>query len=924
LFQNTTTSRTPNKTMPPKNTLTNKTKMPSTNKKQSITKLSSNFLLIVESPSKCAKIESYLGDKYQCISSKGHIREIDGLSSINTKDKFQIEYTIIKEKKDHVETMRKTVAKYSPLNILLATDDDREGEAIAWHICQVCGLDPTQTKRIVFHEITQPALLAAVANPTKINLSLVAAQQARQVLDMVVGFKISPLLWRNLGSNRKNALSAGRCQTPALRLVFDNHNQYKEAVTSGIGQVHRVSGIFTNRGIKFDLEQDFASHELVAEFLEKTKTHDHRLTIGKTRPSTRAPPKPFNTSRLLQVASNSCRLSPKRTMELCQTLYQSGLITYMRTECQKYSDVFLQKGVAYIAEQYGEDYVGDISNITLLDTTMPHEGIRVTNLALRHFSNNDQMLVRLYGLIWRNTVESCMATAKYNMTEYRISGPRMEALQPDVWYKYVMETPVFLGWKRVEIKDAGADLLTETQSTESSLALYLEQIAKSETPVTWSLIESKVANENRLPSHYTEASLIQKLEDLGIGRPSTFASIVETIQERGYAKKMDVVGIKQKCTEYKLRSSSLEKTIVERSFGDERDKLVIQPTGILVLEFLLNYFADCFSYDYTKSMEDDLDIISSQSSEIAMSTWYQICRKCFDDITERSKPLAKQTKQTFALSDTADYVLVFNTYGSSLKRTTQTEDDDDQPKYVKIRPDVELDVEKAKRGEYAMSELIWREDNGCLGSYNGSPVYIKKGKFGLYAEWTKNTNAIEKQTISLKPLNKSAEHIELEEVIRLIKQKESVLSQEDAAAMFLPQSLMDREWVVDGEDEDYEAPSSVYGVTSSTSGTIPERETSVGIGRFSGETTQHCVSVRSENAPSGGTTSDKTLLRSLRPDLSIRKGKYGPYIFHKSSQMTKPAFHPIKPLKDKWESMANLELIAAIENAYHISNSHSP
>ena len=882
----------PNKTMPPKNLSNNKTPATKT-KKQSIPKLSQNYLLIVESPSKCAKIESYLGDKYQCISSKGHIREIDGLSSINTKDKFQIEYTIIKEKRDHVETMRKTVAKYSPLNILLATDDDREGEAIAWHICQVCGLDPTQTKRIVFHEITQPALLAAVANPTKINLSLVAAQQARQVLDMVVGFKISPLLWRNLGSNRKNALSAGRCQTPALRLVFDNHNQYKEAVASGIGQVHRVSGIFTNRGIKFDLDQDFASPELVAEFLEKTKTHDHRLTIGKTRPSTRAPPKPFNTSRLLQVASNSCRLSPKRTMELCQTLYQSGLITYMRTECQKYSDVFLKKGVAYIEEQYGADYVGDISNITLLDTTMPHEGIRVTNLALRHFSNNDQMLVRLYGIIWRNTVESCMATAKYNMTEYRICGPKIEAMQPDLWYKYVMETPVFLGWKRVEIKDAG--ILTETQSTESSLALYLEQIAKSTTPVTWSLIESKVANENRLPSHYTEASLIQKLEDLGIGRPSTFASIVETIQERGYAKKMDIVGIKQKCTEYKLRPSisSLEKTIVERSFGDERDKLVIQPTGILVLEFLLNYFADCFSYDYTKSMEDDLDIISSQPSEIAMSSWYQICRKCFDDITEMSKPLAKQTKQTFALSDTADYVLVFNTYGSSLKRTTQTEDDDDQSKYVKIRSDVELDVEKAKRGEYAMSELVWREDNGCLGSYNGSPVYIKKGKFGLYAEWNDDKNT--KQTIGLKPLNKSAEHIALEDVVGIIKQKASVLSQEDAAAMFLPQN------VLDGEDEDYESSSSqpyellnglsssVYGVTSSTS------------------------------APSGGTTSDKTLLRTLRPDLSIRKGKYGPYIFHKSSQMTKPAFHPIKPLKDKWESMANLELIAAIENAYHLT-----
>jgi topoisomerase IA-like protein len=284
-----------------------------------------------------------------------------------------------------------------------------------------------------------------------------------------------------------------------------------------------------------------------------------------------------------------------------------------------------------------------------------------------------------------------------------------------------------------------------------------------------------------------------------------------------------------------------------------------------------------------------------------MSSWFQICRKCFDDITERSKPLAKQTKQTFALSDTPDYVLVFNTYGSSLKRTTGVDNDDAQPKYVKIRPDVELDVEKAKRGEYAMSELVWREDNGCLGSYNGSPVYIKKGKFGLYAEWSDEKNT--KQTISLKPLNKSAEHITLEDVAKLIKQKSSVLSQEDATAMFLPQSLIDR------EDEEYESSSSqpyelLNGLSSSVYGVTKSNVTS------------------STCAPSGGTTSDKTLLRTLRPDLSIRKGKYGPYIFHKSSQMTKPAFHPIKPLKDKWESMANLELIAAIENAYHLTSSN--
>ena len=870
-----------------------------------------NFLLIVESPSKCAKIESYLGPKYQCISSKGHIREIDGLSSINTKDKFQIEYTLIKEKRDHVETMKKTVAKYSPLNILLATDDDREGEAIAWHICQVCGLDPVVTKRIVFHEITQPALLAAVNAPTKINLSLVAAQQARQVLDMVVGFKISPLLWRNLGSNRKNALSAGRCQTPALRLVYDHHQKYTQLRSVGMTQIYKVSGIFTNRAIKFDLDTDITSQESLLKFLEKSKTHEHRLTIGKTRPSTRTPPKPFNTSRLLQIASNQCRLSPKQTMNLCQTLYQSGLITYMRTECQKYSDVFLKKSSEYIKTEYGEAYVGDLAAITLLDATMPHEGIRVTNLSLTSMTSNDAGLTRLYGLIWRNTVESCMATAKYNMTEYSVSSSLK-----DTQYKYTMETPVFLGWRRVEIKDATA--LTNTQATESSLALYLEQIAKSLTPLAWSLIDSKVTIDSRMPHHYTEASLIQKLEDLGIGRPSTFSSIVETIQERGYVKKTDVKGILQKCTEYKLRPSSshqfvIDKTESEKSFGDEKDKLVIQPTGILVLEFLLQHFDDCFSYDYTKSMESELDIISSRPSDEALATWHEICRKCFDDITEKSKPLAKQTKQTFPLSDTADHVLVFNTYGASIKTLLKG-----KPEYSKIRPEVELDLEKAKRGEYTMAELIWREDNGCLGEYQGSPVYLKKGKFGLYAEYgTEISKPKGKNTINLKPLNKEANEIVLEDVVGLIEQKSNVINQEDAAAMFLPQSVFD----TDGSMSELSVMKSGYGQEAKSNVRITPDAKREEL-EDSSEKTHRVFVGRMELspvAPSGGTGSNKTLLRALRPDLSIRKGKYGPYIFHQTAKMSKPAFHPIKPLKDKWESMANLELITAIENTYRLS-----
>jgi DNA topoisomerase-1 len=473
-----------------------------------------------------------------------------------------------------------------------------------------------------------------------------------------------------------------------------------------------------------------------------------------------------------------------------------------------------------------------------------------------------------------------MSAAKYTVVDVSVSSPSLSRS-----YKYIVETPVFLGWRKLEARDS-ADLTGE-QATDSGMLFYLEQIATSDKPVTWSLIESKVAMDSRAPAHYTEASLIQKLEDLGIGRPSTFSTIVETIQDRGYAKKTNIAGIRQQCVEWKLRSipetkskeceetpencvrrslrnadaTNIERIETERIFGEEKDKLVIQPTGELVLEFLVKHFDDCFSYGYTKSMEDELDVVASQSSEKAMAEWFQICRRCFDDISERSKPLARQTKQTFALADTSDYVLIFNSYGASLKRVGE------EVEYAKVRPDATIELEKAKRGEYTAAELIWREDNGCLGTYQNAPVYLKKGKYGLYAEYGN------KETVNLKSVDKSPDSITLNDVVAVIKSKSvHVMSESAAAAMFLPCS----------ELEPCENPTKEgYGV----------------------------------NAPE----TSKAIIRALRPDLSIRKGKYGPYIFHKTAAMSKPEFYALKPIIKKWQEMADLELIAWIENTYRVN-----
>ena len=280
------------------------------------------YLIIVESPSKCAKIESYLGINYCCIASKGHFRGIDGLRAIDTKITFEPKFTEIPEKKDHISFMRRTISKFSKDKIILATDDDREGEAIAWHICDLFGLPVETTPRIIFHEVTKSALQNAIKSPTIINLKLVKAQHARQVLDIIVGYKVSPMLWKYLYNNNSNSLSAGRCQTPALRLVYDNH---MEKMNKGnLDAYYKTTGTFFDRELKFELDTEFKTRTEIIHYLKQSIRFNHILSIHKTRETEKSPPKPFHTSRLLQVASNILHISPNETMRLCQQLYENA------------------------------------------------------------------------------------------------------------------------------------------------------------------------------------------------------------------------------------------------------------------------------------------------------------------------------------------------------------------------------------------------------------------------------------------------------------------------------------------------------------------------------------------------------------------------------------------------------------------------
>jgi len=474
---------------------------------------SSTYLIIVESPSKCKKIEEYLGSQYTCISSKGHIREIkNGLKSIDIKNNYDIEYEIIEEKREHVEWMKKIISMFSKNNIILATDDDREGEAIAWHICMVFDFPIETTKRIIFREITQSAIKDSINTPTIINMSIVNAQMCRQVLDVLVGFKISPILWKHLYRNNENSLSAGRCQTPALKLVYENEMEAKQAT---INTSYKISGSFFPKKILFDLSKEFENETQVLDFLEQSKSFNHCLTIGQNKGSIKLPPKPFNTSGLLQKASSLLGIGSKETMSICQQLYQDGFITYMRTESQKYSDVFLKKAKEYIIKRFEKpEYVGNLEDIINKDSKNPHEAIRVTNIDCLTFETENSRTLTLYKLIWKNTIESCMSQAKYNNTPIIVNAP-MELI-----YKHIVEVPIFLGFTKL-VEESRTNTVDD-QNSGSSLLLYIQSSPKEN--IKYNKITSILSIHGK-HSHYTEASLIKRLEYLGIGRPSTFAMI---------------------------------------------------------------------------------------------------------------------------------------------------------------------------------------------------------------------------------------------------------------------------------------------------------------------------------------------------------------------------------------------------------------
>ena len=687
------------------------------------------WLMIVESSSKCSKIESFLGDKYKCVASNGHFRVIDGLSAIDSKHDYSPTFSVVKDK---AERMRDAIRQFPKQNIIVATDEDREGEAIAWHICDTFELSLENTQRIVFHEITGDAIVKALDNKRTVNMELVYVQFARQVLDMLVGFRISPVLWKYCNNN---GLSAGRCQTPALRLVYD---LAMKVTPKREETLYKVIGRFTSNNIEFTLNCELREKELY-DFLTKSLSFNHILTIDVSREVTKTPPVPFNTSCLLQIASNVLRLSPKDTMALCQVLYQDGHITYMRTENTMYSREFIQTAGAYITSQYGEKFVGIIESI---NNNNPHEAIRVTHIESRELTETyDGKIKSLYKLIWRRTLESCMSDAKYMVTECRVSAPENKA------YITKIETPMFLGFNIDKEREREREREREKERETKDTSKYLPFL-KSLTSISVQSLESRIIVQSPV-SYYTESGLIRKLEELGIGRPSTFASLVDVIQERKYVKRMDIEGVNLSYNEYKLIDNKVEAIATTKVVGSEKDKLVIQPIGIVIIEFLSKHFNELFSYDYTSNMEKRLDTVSREC-------WHNVCRECDGIISLLSQSLSKAYK----IDDTHD--VIFSRNGPVIRSTV-----DGTTKFDSIRTDITIDIDKLRNNEYELAGIL-QEKEIKLGEMDGHQLYIKNGRYGVYAEWGPNKQ-------SLNSIKKTMSEITIDDISRETKPSDNIL-----------------------------------------------------------------------------------------------------------------------------------------------------
>lgn len=553
-------------------------------------------LVIVESPAKAKTIEKYLGADYKVMSSYGHIRDLKKKDFGVDLKTFEPQYEIPADKRKVVTELRAQAKKSEA--VWLASDEDREGEAISWHLAEVLGLDPKETRRIVFHEITKPAILSAIEHPRHIDLNLVDAQQARRVLDRLVGFKLSPVLWRKV----RPSLSAGRVQSVAVRLIVEREREIQQFKPESSYRVTAVFEVPASNGsitlLKAELNKRFATRDEAQVFLEKCKEATFTIDTITTRPTKRNPAPPFTTSTLQQEAARKLGFPVAVTMRVAQSLYESGLITYMRTDSMNLSDLCLNSCGPVISSLMGDEYHQRRTYHTHSKGAQEaHEAIRPTDMN-RQTIEGDTREQRLYELIWKRTIACQMADAKLERTTVNIA-----VSETDEMFQATGEVVRFDGFLRVYRESQGDD--ENANADESKL---LPPMNEGEA-----LQRREVVAQQRFsqqPARYTEASLVHKMEELGIGRPSTYAPTISTIQNREYVVKGDAEGTPRSYDQLTLQSDTISETTQSENVGSNRGKLVPTDIGLVVNDFLMEYFPEIMDYNFTANVEKQFDEVA--------------------------------------------------------------------------------------------------------------------------------------------------------------------------------------------------------------------------------------------------------------------------------------------------------------------------
>lgn len=673
-------------------------------------------LVIVESPAKAKTIEKYLGSTYTVKSSIGHIRGLPSKNgSVDVANDFAPKYEVSADKKKVIAELKREVKAAD--TVWLASDEDREGEAIAWHLAEVLKLDPKTTKRIVFHEITKSALDEAVQNPRVIDMPLVEAQQARQSLDYLVGFELSPVLWRKV----RPQLSAGRVQSVAVRLIVEREAEIDTHTPESTFKLTAEFILADGTVLPATSAKKFQTVEDVRTVLEAFAASSFSVALVAKKPGSRSPGAPFTTSTLQQEASNKLGYSPRNTMQLAQRLYEAGHITYMRTDSVNLSSQALGAMTEFIKSKYGEKYHQFRTfKSKSANAQEAHEAIRPTDVRTE-FAGADEQQKKLYNLIWRRTLGSQMAPATLENTTVTVQASKtaetMEAKGQIV---------IFDGFLKVYGR-SGDDVLLPALSMGDALTLQTAEALES---------------LSRGPARYTEASLVRKLEEMGIGRPSTYASTINTIQTRGYVERGDLEGTERDIQKLTLTDGMVAQTAEKFAYGKDSNKLFPTDTGKVVTDFLVKHFAEVMDYDFTKSIEEELDEIArGKKNRVAvLSEFYGPFHKLVEASADISRAEATQTRLVGDDPKSGLPIFArFGRYGPMLQRGEQS--DDPKPDFAPLPTGAKIETVTLEQAleMFQLPRLVGQ-------TIEGKDIKANLGRFGPYI-------VIDKLFVSIKPLD---------------------------------------------------------------------------------------------------------------------------------------------------------------------------